>query len=111
MAAYPTLPYCRGSERAIRSGVEIDLATDGTVRGRRFYAEDLYEFHLVHHAITGTQKDSLLSFWSSNRTALIEYTWDEDSAVYEVYFAAPPRIVFLRGDHYTAEVDLIGQAQ
>ena len=113
MASYPSeLPYCRGSERIIRPGTQIDVATDGTLRGRRFYAADLYEFHLVHHAISSTQRDTLLAFYETNKISLIEYTWNEDSAVYEVYFFPDaPRVGLIRGTTYTANVTLMGHAQ
>jgi len=108
---YPsTLPYSNGSQRIIRSGVEHDIATDGTVRGRRFFSADAYEWHLIHFGIDSTAKDGLISNFETYRTASQDYVWDEDSTTYTVYYLAPPIITALGGDIFQAEVVLYGHA-
>lgn len=86
MATYPTLPINAGeSRRTLRDGREEDVSGDGATRIRKLYA-DIYDFDVMHPLLTSSQMTTLLSFYASNPSALIDFTWPEDGVVYTVRF-------------------------
>jgi hypothetical protein len=110
MANYPTLNYGEGSNREIDSGIIWDDAMDGTQRARTLYSEDYYTFNLSHNLITTSEKNTLLSFYSTYKTTGIVFNWPEDSNNYNVYFRSPPSIEWVGGDYWNATVTLRGTA-
>lgn len=69
MPAFPdiTSHLLVGSDPVPQSGIDIERASDGTVRGRRLYPDDIYELDLDFGGLSDTQASSLQSFYSINR--------------------------------------------
>lgn len=109
MAAYPTLTTSVRSTRAIHSGLQMDQAEDGTLRGRTLYSSSYYEFTVVHERVDATDRDSVLSHFASNLGAAVSYTWPDDSAAYTVYYAAAPQVVNEDAGRYTVTTRLVGR--
>jgi hypothetical protein len=97
MAAYPTLSTQRSGPGPSRSdGIEVQRASNGTLKVRRMYSGTKSEFQLDHW-LTDAQKTSLDTFYTTNRDLDVTYTSVEDSVAYTVRFAAPPQYVRMTG--------------
>lgn len=83
---YPTLAIDpKESQRQPRDGREEDYAGDGTGRVRKLYA-DKSDFVIKHPQLNATDATTLTTFYNTNSTAKIDFTWPEDGLVYTVVF-------------------------
>lgn len=94
MPAYPSTPLMHpASTIRPRRSVTVTDAEDGTIRGVQLYTSESYDIEIEHRTITKTQKDSLESFYASNKTAQIDITWD--GSTYNCRFVQKPFATYL----------------
>lgn len=106
-AVYPAdLSFCLDTEVITQSGIRIDRASNGDVRGQVLYDDDRKDFSLVHKAIDLTDKDLLDTFYTTNKALEFTLPWIDDVG-YNVMFAGAPKYTLLGGSRYTARVPLV----
>lgn len=95
-----------GSVHEKMDDVVIDRAIDGSGYARAFYTAPKDRFTLIH-ILSETERDSLLSFYASHRTVVVDLTWQGDGAVYaSLFFSGPPDLVYLGRGRLRATVKL-----
>ncbi len=107
MAAYPSTICHRRTIAPVQS-LKIDYAEDGSARGRDLHAEQQYNITLVHELLTTAERDSILSFWTTNKTIVNTYVDPVDSTSYDVRFLNRPAVETRRGDRWTVTVNFYG---
>ncbi|MCK4815004.1 hypothetical protein KA005_04465 [bacterium] len=105
-AVYPSELYFSGrTEINPQSGIRIDRASNGDVRGQSPYSADRNDLILIHPAIDATNKALLDSFYTTNKILEFTLPWIDDTG-YNYIFAGAPRYKLLGGSRYDATVPL-----
>jgi hypothetical protein len=107
MAAYPNTEYSTASRVTPRSALAMDVASDGTVRGRVVSTGEVYDLTLVHDFLLEADAQTIETFYGSNRTAQVEVTWRGDT--YNAYFASKPTVEPAGGLYWKVTSTLIGR--
>ncbi len=87
--AYPDFTQEKGSKRAIITGERTDRSENGIPRKRVLFAEDYYEFTVIHY-INETDFNSLMDHYSQNRNSTFNFRWTMDGQDYLCEYAGPP---------------------
>ncbi len=85
MASYPALPIMVGSEEEWEDDLEMDIAVNGAPKVRAFYSTKKKLFKVVHKYLTATQKNTLQTFYDSNRLLVVQLVWT-DGVTYNCFF-------------------------
>lgn len=101
---YPTLMILEDSEATPQGGVQADRASNGMLKVRRLFDEDKTDFVVVH-MLTRAERDTLMAFYSANKTAQFSFYWPGDGVTYTCVFTAPPQSS-RRGMYYRVTVRL-----
>ena len=113
MADYPDIPQGVDTQLTPVSGMQIDRADSGRVRGRDFYDEASFDLELTHPLVTAADRLVLEEFYGINRSQVFTITYAGDGSVYEMIFKAPPAFswqgVDNTGNWYTAAVSMAGK--
>ena len=75
MAAYPNTSFSSGSRMSAIENIELDSASDGTIRGRVVSVSPNYDALMVHEALTEAQAASIETFYETDPTRQVEITW------------------------------------
>lgn len=94
MAAYPsTLKQLLGSTRESVDDLDVDYALAGNAKGIAYYTVAKSRFKLVH-VLTASELATLVSFYDTNRTLSISFTWQKTGTAYPTcIFGGPIREV------------------
>lgn len=106
MANYPSLTQTLESDEAFVDDLSIDRAVNGAAKGRAFFTAKKREF-TVRHILTTAERATLDSFYDSNRTLTVAFTWSGNGSQYDVLFERPPQYKPFGGGLWAAEVRLI----
>lgn len=87
------------------AGLEPVRASNGMLKVRRLYAADKITVEAAHW-LTGAQKATLESFYSTNRLLDVTLTLPSDGAAYTVRFAAAPAYEWQAADRWIGRVRL-----
>lgn len=90
-------------------GTIVDLAESGKPRFRSYYTQIRRRFVVVHDVETA-DKDTIMSFHSSNQTNSFTFDWEGDNPAteYTVRFAGPPQPKPIQGDgRFLVTVNLV----
>lgn len=106
--AYPLSVFSLDTQIVPRPTVQIDAASDGTVRGRVIQDQEVFDASVGHKLITQAQKDTLLAFYDANRAAEIELTYAGET--YHLYFTGRPIVSPMNGTSvwWQARVNMVG---
>lgn len=107
MATYPNTTYSPASRVTPREAIAMDVASDGTIRGRVISTGEVYDITLVHEYLSESDAQTLETFYGSNRVAQIDVTWRGDT--YQCYFAGKPNVVSAGGVYWTVTSTLVGR--
>ena len=88
MASYPTTDYHKGSQVVPRTNIALDVAEDGTVRGRKLHTKETYDVVLVHSYQTEAEANTLEDFYEGAPTQQVDVAWR--SVTYNCYWASKP---------------------
>jgi hypothetical protein len=88
--SYPSLPLTRNSTAERAGGFEPVRATNGLLKVRRLYSTEKTIFRL-EHILNDTQKNTLETAYTTNRTLNLTFTWPLDGVSYTVRFADAPQ--------------------
>ena len=103
--AYPVLITQESSRKEVADGRVMLRATNGALKTRRLFTSDKASFDLSHFVDT-TDKDALLSYYSSNKDADFDYVWPADKSSYVVRFASAPQVDSVGSEWWTVKVRL-----
>ena len=105
MANYPSISQIIGSEATQQSGIRIDRASNGDVRGQILYSSDRKNFRVLHY-VNSTDKSTLDTFYSTNKALEITFTWSADSQNYNCIFMDAPKYTPRKAGWFDVEVML-----
>lgn len=111
MAIYPALNQEWSSTRNPVTNTKIDLATDGTVRGTSQFTETVYDFTIKHPLITTDQKNSIQTFYDTNKNLLFQFVYDGDSLTYDLVFKNEPTVIPRAPGYWDVMLYAIGTKQ
>lgn len=106
MSAYPSVTPTQGSQVAARNNIAMDVAEDGSVRGRKLHAKETYDVTLVHSYVDETDANTVEEFYEAAPTQQVEVTWR--GAVYNCYWMGKPLVEHAAGATWTVTSRLIG---
>jgi len=106
MANYPSFTQKIGSKAEPKSGIQIDIASNGDVRGQILHSADRKIFY-VEHFLSASEKSTLDTFYSTNKALEISFTWAGDSQSYNCIFMDAPRYVPCGASRYKVSVVLV----
>jgi hypothetical protein len=107
MAAYPNTIFTAGTRVVPRQNVATDVAADGTVRGRKLMATEVYDILLHHGLLTAAEAETLEDFYEATETEVITFTWR--SVDYEAYWVGKPAVEYVGGDTWAVSSSLVGR--
>lgn len=90
MASYPNTTFHRGSQVAPRNNIALDVAEDGSVRGRRLHTKETYDVVLMHDNVSQATAEAIETFYEGNPTQQVDVVWRGDT--YNCYWAAKPSL-------------------
>lgn len=106
--AYPTLPQMASSAETQMQGRQLDRATNGTPRVRSFYPAMKKVFDVKHEYLTGSQKTTLESFFSTNLLNSFTFVWSGDGVTYTVVFGVTDlQWMPLAGSYWNVALQLV----
>ena len=108
--SYPSVPIAYKSTRTPVKGTKVDMAINGTVRGRNFHTQTTYNFNLVHEYCTSAEMQSIIDCYTSVGASTVNMTWDGDGAVYSVIFTVEPTVQPVYDALYNVTSRLTGRA-
>lgn len=106
MASYPTTEYHKGSQVLPRNNIALDVAEDGSVRGRKLHTKETYDVLLVHSYRTEAEANTLEDFYEGSPTQQVDVTWR--SVTYNCYWAGKPAVEHDDGASWTVKCSLVG---
>lgn len=90
-AVFPTLPIASSSKKETLDDIQVDRATDGTLRGRSFWAATKKRIKVDLSLLTAAQMTTLDTFYNTNRLLPIDLLWPHDGVTYtNLWFVGPP---------------------
>lgn len=89
MADYPSsIPQHKSSREGWVDPTLEDRARSGSYKGRQLQAAKKKLFTVVHRQLTPTQKDTLETFYDTNRALAVTFAWNDAPGVtYTVRFS------------------------
>lgn len=106
MASYPTTTYHDGSQVVPRTNIALDVAEDGTVRGRKLHTKETYDVTLIHSYQTQAEAETIESFYEGAPTQQVDVTWRGDT--YNCYWAGKPALENTDGALWKVTARLVG---
>ena len=108
---YPANLSGKGSRIRVTpdAGIRFTKMADGTVRGFRDYAEEIYTISVEHFWLTANDRDAVIAYYDDALTSLRVLITDEGA--FDVYFVNRPQITDKSGALYTVVSNLIGTKQ
>lgn len=104
--SYPSIPFDNQTALSPEAGIAVDVADDGTIRGRVSFASTVYTATVVHSYITSLERDQIISFFDANKALSFPFTYDGDT--YTMRFAAHPQARHQQGGWWTVTSRLVG---
>jgi len=91
--AYPSVAQGTESKFVPINSNKLDIASNGTVRARVTYVNDVFNATVIHPYITETEKDSILTFYDSNKTGSgFDFVRIADGLTYTLIFNGRPEV-------------------
>lgn len=106
MPTYPLTKFAEGSKITYKDDIAIDRAENGTTKARAYYATRKREFLAKHVYATLSDKNSIESFYDSNRLLSVTLNWIDGNA-YTVLLAAAPVITPRIGGYFDIEQRMV----
>ncbi len=106
MASYPTSVFHKGSQVVPRNNIALDVAEDGSVRGRKLHTKETYDLTLIHSYQTQTAAETIESFYETSSTQQVDVTWRGDT--YNCYWAGKPSLNNEGGALWNVTCRLVG---
>ena len=89
MSTYPTLGQTTQSREDYETGVVLERASNGTLRGRQLWAGAKLKLTLVH-VCERADVDALLAFYAANVVTPVDVLYDGDNTTHSMMFDGKP---------------------
>ena len=109
MAAYPSIGYTATIEPS--EGRRLVIAFDGSPRIRDYQTEIWYDGTITHPLISSTDKDTILTFYTTNKDSWNTFTESVSSDVYDILLVNEPVCQHLAGDWWQVTTTWRGSKQ
>jgi hypothetical protein len=107
MPAYPSTPLPSvGSTVTPRNQIRVTDAEDGSIRAVSLWTSESYDVVIVHKAVTKTTKDTLESYYATNKLAQVDITWD--GSTYNCRYVQKPTSAAIGGGLWTVTARFVG---
>lgn len=110
MASYPSsFIQDQSSREEWRDPMIVRYSRAGTVKARRLQEAKTRVFIVEHKNLTTAQRDTLETFYDTNRAITLSFAWNFDpGTVYTVIFADPKGLSFKHtgNGHWNVSVEL-----
>ena len=103
MATYPAFAQLQGSSEEVVDDIKFERAVDGSGRGRVMYSAPKRRF-TVKHRLEIDDKESLITFYDTNRGTIIDFVWAGDGLTYSCAFERAPRLNWIGAE---AEIEVV----
>lgn len=90
METYPDICISHDSERNPVDSHNIEISSNGEIRGQKLFDASVYEFVIKHPLITDAEVTTLKAFYAANETISFVYVDDSDGASYNLIFEQEP---------------------
>lgn len=104
--SFPNTEYTKDSVAEPRPNASIDLASDGTPRGRRIYGNEVYDFVLINDDLTEAEADAIENAYEADPLDRVDVVWR--GVTYYCYWKTKPLISYIGAAKWLAESRLIG---
>lgn len=108
MASYPVLLQDAKSRRKPVNSIKVDLAGDGTPRGRVMHSKTVYNFTVTHPLISTIDRDSIQTFYDTNKDLEFTFVWDADGLSYTLMFLGEPDPTWVAAGYWNVTMNAIG---
>lgn len=108
MAIYPELFQAYSSARVPVNNIKTEVAADGTVRAQNNYSATVYNFSIIHPYLTTAEKDSIQTFYNTNKALPFTFNFAKDSADYTLIFLGEPNFNKVTANYWTVTTKAIG---
>ncbi len=111
MATYPVDIGGEGSQIRVTpdAGIQFTNMADGTLRGFRDYAEEIYTISVEHFWLTAALRDMVIEHYDNGPTLVHVLVTDEGT--FDVYYVNRPQITDKSGSLYMVASTFIGTKQ
>ena len=106
MAAYPNTTFSKGSQVAPRHNIALDVAEDGSVRGRKLHTQETYDLTLVHSYLSEADAETIEAFYEGAPTQQVDVAWR--GATYYCYWSAKPVVEHTDAAWWSVTSRLVG---
>jgi len=89
--AYATHNQLRSSRFIPEEGVTLDVSAAGIASSRTPFSGNDPGVFEVHHRITTTQKDALITDYATQRETTFSFTWKETNESFTVFYVQRPQ--------------------
>lgn len=106
MAAYPSFRQLIGTRVIDIDGQAVSRATSGKPKIRNWFSQKWRSFKVLHN-LDATDKNTLMTFYDTEKGNTVDFTFDGDSVVYTCRFSGPPQIGEISNGRWPISVSLI----
>lgn len=106
MADYPSFGQDISSTETLLDDIQVDRASNGLVRLRGFYDTPSKEYSVVH-TLTTTDKNTIETFYNTNRNISFGFTWVLDNSTHTCMFSAAPTLAIIGTGFWTVTNKLV----
>jgi len=106
MASYPAVAFSKSSQVTPRSVIDLDVAEDGSVRGRKIHTKETYDVVLTHNYVDEATANTIEEFYEANPTQQVDVTWR--SVTYNCWWASKPVVAHEEGGVWNVTSVLVG---
>jgi len=106
MATYPTFSQSVDSTFDWLDDIQIDRASNGTVKARALFTAPKAIGNILHR-LTNTERATLDAFYLANRRIPFDFVWSGDGLTYSCLFSGPPKYKSLPGLYWDTTVGMV----
>ena len=106
MASYPSIAFSKGSQVTARNNIDLDVAEDGSVRGRKLHTKETYDAVIVHSYVPEADANAIEEFYEANPTQQVDIVWR--GATYNCYWVSKPVVEHAEGETWNVTSVLVG---
>lgn len=106
MATYPSIPR-RTRIRIAEDGFILDRSDAGTARVVDLSAEVLYSLEITHPLLDGTDRDTLIAWWATNKGG-VHTVPGPDGNNYECPIVGEPEVTDVTATRFNVRVNVVG---
>lgn len=108
MATYPVLNQSYESTVSPIDNNKVSTSADGTLRAKVTYSETVFELNVVHPFLSTTDKDSIITFYNTNKNLNFTFNLASESQDYTCIFKSQPEVQKISSSFWNVTMKAIG---